>query len=255
MGFFNGKGQQISFSEGYNYSKWAGKYLVTDGNSLVASTNWGDPLAEFLGMHHTNCGNSGSMITSPSDTMENIKSNIGQNYPAKCDLVILQGDTNGAMDGEVSDQMDGDNPKTTWTARMNYLIRCIRARYPNVLIVMIPDSVRYGYSLDGQTGASVQPYDFGRNKGSLDAMRNLAEYNRINFWNFDGSTPFNPNHLDNYYSRYYHEHAQYGVAQDTVHPYKTYRDAKGKALAHFVAGLVFDPLAPNDAISNWEQFI
>lgn len=258
MAFYNGKGAMISIGEGYNYSKWEGKMLVTDGNSLVQSVNWGDHLASFLGMTHVNCGNSGSMITPPSDTMDTIKANIADNYPANCDLVILQGDTNGGSDGDVSDQMDDvDNPKTTWTARMNYLIRCIRAKYPNVLIVMIPDSVRYGYTPLTETGANgiINAYNFSNNDNSLQMMRKLAEYNRIIFWNFDGATPFNPNHLDNYYARYYHEHEQYGVNQDMVHPYTTYAKAKGYALAHFVAGLVFDPNAPNTALADWDSLI
>lgn len=258
MPFYNGKGEMISLGEGYNYSKWEGKSLVTDGNSLVESTNWGSHLASFLGMTHTNCGSSGSMITVPTDTTDTIKANVADNYPDAADLVILQGDTNGAMDGEVSDQMDdAENPKTTWTARMNYLIRCIRAKYPNVVIVMMPDSVRYGYTPLTATGENgiVNAYNYANNDTSLQMMRKLAEYNRIIFWNFDGSTPFNPNHDDNYYSRYYHENAQYGVAQDTVHPYSTYSKAKGYALAHFVAGLVFDPDAPNTAATDWQDTV
>lgn len=37
-------------------------------------------------------------------------------------------------------------------------------------------------------------YNFANNDNSLQMMRKLAEYNRIIFWNFYGSTPFNPNH-------------------------------------------------------------
>lgn len=257
---FNGNmlssGASDGANNGYNYAKWNGKHLVTDGNSLVASTNWGEHLASFLGMTHTNCGNSGSMLTPTTDTVDTIKANVANNYPAKCDLVILQGDTNGTMDGSVSDQMDGASPKATWMARMNYLVRCIRAKYPNVVIVCIPDSVRYGYYMpNGNTGNSTQPYDFAGNIESLQKMREFAEYNRINFWNFDGSTPFNPNHDDNYYSRLGDPEDKH-TTNDVVHPsVYSFARAKGYAMAHFVAGLIFNPSAPNDAISNWEQFI
>lgn len=228
----------------YNYTKWNGKSLVTDGNSLVQSTNWGDYLASFLGMNHTNCGNSGSMITVTTDTTDTIKANIADNYPDACDLVILQGDTNGSMDGDVSDQMDdADNPKTTWTARMNYLIRCIKAKYHNVVIVMMPDSVRF------DNGG--QSYDLEKNTVSYTAMKSLAEYNRLAFFDFDHSTPYNPNHDDNWYSRM----GDTGDKQDYVHPGGYYRNAKGYALAHFVAGLVFDPNAPNTATEGWEDTV
>ena len=222
-----------------NYTKWNGKHLVTDGNSLVASTNWGDPLAAFLGMTHTNCGNSGSMITVTTDTTDTIKANIADNYPDAADLVILQGDTNGAMDGDPSDQMDDtENPKTTWTARMNYLIRCIKAKYHNVVIVLMPDSVRYD--------------NMEKNRTSYTAMKALAEYNRLAFFDFDHSTPYNPDHDDNHYSRLGAPGSGY-TTQDWVHPYGTYRDAKGCALAHWVAGLVFDPAAPNTAAERWQD--
>ena len=231
----------------YNYTKWNGKSLVTDGNSLVASTNWGDSLAEFLGMTHTNCGNSGSMITVTTDTTDTIKANIADNYPDTADLVILQGDTNGAMDGDVSDQMDdAENPKTTWMARMNYVIRCIKAKYHNVVIALMPDSVRF----DG----GVEAYELEKNHTSYTAMKALAEYNRLAFFDFDHSTPSNPNHDDNHYSRLGAPGSAY-TTQDMVHPYGTYGVQKGYALAHFVAGLIFDPDAPNTAATDWQDTV
>lgn len=222
----------------HNYRKWNGKSLVTDGNSLVDSCDWGTDLAEFLGMTHTNCGLSGSMIVPVAWTMADIKANVNDNYPATVDLVMLQGDTNGAMDGEPSDQMDGDEPKTTWMARMNYLIRCIKARFHNVVIVLMPDSVRFD--------------NMEKNRTAYSAMKALAEYNRLAFFAFDHSTPWNPNN-DNYYSR-----LGYGsghITQDSVHPYEPYNVAKGRALAHWVAGLVFDPNAPNTAATNWQDTV
>jgi hypothetical protein len=223
----------------HNYRKWNGKSLVTDGNSLVDSCDWGTDLAEFLGMTHTNCGLSGSMLVPATWTVADIKDNVNDNYPDAVDLVMLQGDTNGAMDGEASDQMDGDEPKTTWTARMNYLIRCIKARFHNVVIVLMPDSVRFD--------------NMEKNRTAYSAMKALAEYNRLAFFGFDHSTPYNPLHDDNYYSR-----LGYGsghTTQDVVHPYEPYNVAKGRALAHWVAGLVFDPNAPNTAATNWQDTV
>lgn len=223
----------------HNYRKWNGKSLVTDGNSLVDSCDWGTDLAEFLGMNHTNCGLSGSMIVPATWTMADIKANINDNYPETVDLVMLQGDTNGAMDGDPSDQMDGDEPKTTWMARMNYLIRCIKARFHNVVIVLMPDSVRYD--------------NMEKNRTAYTAMKALAEYNRLAFFAFDHSTPYNPVHNDNYYSRFGYGSGH--TTQDIVHPYEPYNVAKGFALAHWVAGLVFDPNAPNTAATDWQETV
>ena len=105
----------------WNLEKWKGKVLVTDGNSLVGSTNWGTKLANYLGMTHVNNGVYGGELA--GGTMADIIENIATNYPDTCDLVILQGDTNvGDMNGNVTEQMDGENPKTTWTARCPPLI-------------------------------------------------------------------------------------------------------------------------------------
>lgn len=252
MAFYDGNGKQISVNLSdmpllHNYTKWNGKHVAVDGNSLTKSWPWVNHMAEFLGMTYSNHGIAGSMIVTTDSTMDTIKADIADNYPNNVDLVILQGDTNGAMDGAPSDQMDGDSPKTTWTARMNYFIRCLRAKYHNVVIVLMPDSVRY----DG----GVEVWELAKNNTAPEAMKKLAEYNRLAYFDFDHATPFNPLHNDNWYSRYQHEHEQYGVNQDYVHPYTTYSIAKGKALAHFVAGLIFDPDAPNTAAENWQDTV
>lgn len=237
----------------YNFTRWKGKSLVTEGNSLTAHNKWGNYLAEFLGMTHTNVAMSGSAITTNPQTngtsMEDIKTNIKDNYPDSVDLVILQGDTNVNMDGDPSDQMDGEIPKTTWTARMNYMIRCIRAKYHNVVIVLMPDSVRY----DSETEA----YELVKNHTGYEAMRTLAEYNRLAFFDFDKSTPFNPKYDDNYYTRTgdpEDSHSAKVHGQDWIHPSPySYTRSKGKALAQFVAGLVFDPNASNAASEDWDK--
>lgn len=244
----------------YNFTRWDGKVLVTDGNSLTAHNKWGNYLAEFLGMTHYNCAMSGSSLTrneiTKGYTMEDIQANIADAYPDSADLVILQGDTNVGMDGDPSDQMDdATNPKDTWTARMNYMIRCIKAKYHNVVIVLMPDSIRYDYSgVEGSGGGKTWETD---NVLKYKAMKELAEYNRLAFFDFDHSTPFNPNFDDNYYTRTgdpedLHTAAVHG--QDWVHPSPySYTRSKGKALAQFVAGLVFDPNAPNTATANWQN--
>lgn len=246
-----------SADEIYNYAKWNGKKLLVEGNSLTANAkSWGYWLAQDLGMSLTNKATGGGAIPrweqTGTTTITDIKA-IVNDYPNQVDLLIAQGDTNiGSWAfGSVSDQMDGDDPKTTWAAAMNYWLRCVRAKYPNIVIVLIPDSVRYGGASWQHTGGSVQPYDYGLNLNqSVQYMSDIAKYNRCLYWDFDGATPFNPNHgADNYYTT-----ITSGTA-DYTHPNVEFYKAKGHALAHWCAGLTFNPDAPNTALSDWTSYI
>lgn len=238
----------------WNLQKWSGKVLVTDGNSLVGSTNWGTRLAEYLGMTHVNNGVYGGELA--GGTMSDIMENIATNYPDTCDLVILQGDSNvGDTDGDVTQQMDGENPQTTWTARINYLVRCIKAKYPNVVIVLMPDSVRYDSS-DGkryyQHPASPNIL-YHLNRNSYIMMKAIAEYNRHHFWAFDGDTPFNPTNSGN---EYVIKTASSNFTEnDGTHPGGYFAEAKGKALAWWCAGLTYHPDADNHYVEGWENTV
>lgn len=244
----------------WNIDKWNGKVLVTEGNSLVASTNWGAFTASFLGMTHYNVGGSGSAIivnpTTAGSTQADITADVADNFPPSADVILMQGDTNTNMNGNASDQMDGADPQTTWTAKMNWKIRCLKAKYHNCIIVLMPDSVRY----DG----GVQQYTLEKNRTSYEMMKAVAEYNRLIFWDVDGSTPFNPLYNDNFYSR----KDQVGDIQDYVHPANYWQNdssgsidkaryamAKGRAIAQFLSTLIFDPVAPNTATENWQNDI
>lgn len=263
MAIYDVNGDIISSggSDDFNFSKWNGKIAVVEGNSLVASTDWGHYLATYLGMTVHNVAQSGSSIvvnpTTGGSSISDITSNIENNYPSACDLVIMQGDTNTAMDGDFNDQMDGSNPKTTWTAKMNYMIRCIKAKYHNVVIVLMADSVRFDYvGLYGNPNASLKTW-ITDNVTKYEFMRDFAAYNRLAFFDVDHSTPWNPNYADNYYNwagdpNNSHTFANNGM--DYVHPsYVSYAQAKGKALAMFVAGLIYDPNASNIATSDWSN--
>lgn len=246
----------------WNYRKWYGKTVVVDGNSLVGVGGWGESLASFLGMTCVNLGRSGQGLTFGTNnaqgqavypnvwTAETIIERVTNDYPANVDLIILQGDSNSsAPDGSVTDQMDGSDPKTTWYAKINYLIRCLKAKYPNVIIVIMPDQVRY----DG----AVKAHELTLNHVSLTTMREVAEYNRLAFYDFEHATPFNPLHDTNWYSR---KGQKPDLTQDYVHASGTggqwtYGRAKGKALAGFVSQLIFDPNAPSAAIENWTSLI
>lgn len=251
----------------WNYTKWNGKKLVVDGNSLVDTAKWGETLAEFLGMECTNLGRSGQgLVYGPNNangeavypyvwTAETIIQRVTNDYPEQADLIILQGDTNSsdvAESDNVTDQMDGDNPKTSWYAKMNYLIRCLKAKYPNVLIVIMPEQVRY----DGAKKA----HELALNHQTFTTMKALAEYNRLAFYDFDHATPFNPLHGQNNWYSLQGQKPEYGFDQDYVHASGTggnylYGEVKGKALAGFVSQLIFDPNAPNNAVSDWTSLI
>lgn len=247
----------------WNYEKWRGKKLVVDGNSLVDVAYWGETLASFLGMECVNLGRSGQSLVSGVNnaqgqavypnvwTAETIIQRVTNDYPAQVDLIMLQGDSNSAMpNGSYTDQMDGSNPSTSWFAKMNYLIRCLKAKYPNVIIVLMPDQVRY----DG----AVKAHKLELNHVSIRTMREIAEYNRIAYYDFEHATPFNPLHGENNW--YSLKGQKPNMNQDYTHASGTggqrvYGIAKGKALAGFVSQLIFDPNAPNDAVQDWTSLI
>lgn len=263
MSIYDGNGNVIPIEGGdvYNISKWSGKVAIVEGNSLVASTDWGQYLATYLGMTVYNRGQSGGSITRNDSTLgtsiADITNNVKNNYPDSCDLIIMQGDTNVSMDGNYDDQMDGDDPKTTWTARMNYMIRCIRAKYHNVIIVLMADSIRYDYiGVDGDPRATSKTW-ITDNVTKYETMRDFANYNRLAFFDVDHLTPWNPNYADNYYNRAGDPNTSHTFAttgMDYVHPsYVSYARAKGHALVAFVEELIFDPNAPNTATEGWDS--
>ena len=227
----------------YDYTKWKDKILVLHGNSL---TKWGGYLADYLRMQPRINTNSGGSLTG-TKSMEEIIAYVEEKYPEAVNLVLIQGDGNTTTSGEFADQLDGENPVNTWTARVNYLIRCIRARYPNVVIALLVDSVWYVGLTDQYTEKSE------KNRYMYSQIKGLAEYNRCAFLDVDHNTPFNPTHgLDNYYS-------QYVLGSDTtidgVHPNTNYLTAKARAVMHHVAGLVYNPDAPNTTIEGWQDRI
>lgn len=224
----------------YNYRKWADKVLFVQGNSL---TPWGKYLAEYLHMDGSVCTKVGGSLTGNRTAAEIIEF-VEETYPTACDLIILQGDGNVTTTGDFSDQLDGENPVNSWAGRVNYLIRTLRARYPNVVIALMADSIWY-------PGVNDQ-YSAVHNRNNRDAMQGLAAYNCCAYLDVDHFTPFNPTHaLDNYYTGY----VIGSTTIDGVHPNDYYMKAKAQAIMEYVVGLVFDPAAPNNEVEGWQDNI
>ena len=242
-----------------NLSKWEGKTLVTDGNSLVDSVNWGSYTAQYLGMNFVNMGASGSNLCHGQTTMAGIKSLVKDEFPEEADLIILQGDSNTQTAENVNpaDQLDGENTTNSWAARINYLVRCLKAKYPNCVIVLIPDSVRYdrkSYPFQDRFGQNPpSPNIVYPNKNIYDGMKKIAEYNRHHFWAFDGDTPFNPTNYGNEYVR--KTAVSSFTENDGTHPGGYFAEAKGKALAWWCGLLPYHPSASNVAVEGWENLV
>lgn len=241
----------------WNLTKWKGKTLVTDGNSLVESVNWGRYTAEALGMNFYNLGASGQNLVHNQTTMAGIRSLVANSFPASADLILLQGDSNTQTADNVNpaDQMDGENAVNTWAARVNYLVRCLKAKYPNVVIALMPDSVRYDYRKENGTFGQNPPSPniVYPNRNIYEGMKKIAEYNRHHFLAIDGDTPFNPT---NYGNEYVKKTAISDFTEnDGTHPGGYFAEAKGKAVAWWVAGLTYDPRANNDAVEGWENLV
>lgn len=240
----------------WNITKWKGKTLVTDGNSLVESVNWGQYTAQMLGMNFVNLGVSGGNLCHGQTTMAGIKSLVANDFPESADLILLQGDSNTQNSDNVNpaDQMDGENAVNSWAARINYLVRCLKAKYPNCVIALMPDSVRYdrkttsGYGQNPPSPNIVYP-----NKNIYEGMKKIAEYNRHHFLAIDGDTPFNPTNYGNEYVR--KTAASDFTENDGTHPGGYFAEAKGKAVAWWVAGLTYHPDADNTAVEGWENLV
>lgn len=252
----NNLSENVNISLLENLSKWNGKTLVTDGNSLVDSVNWGQYTAQYLGMNFVNLGASGSNLCHGQTTMAGIKNLVANEFPNEADLILLQGDSNTQTADNVNpaDQMDGENAVNTWASRINYLIRCLKAKYPNCVIVLMPDSVRYdrkkssGYGQNPPSPNTVYP-----NKNIYEGMKKIAEYNRHHFWAFDGDTPFNPT---NYSNEYVVKTAVSGFTEnDGTHPGGYFAEAKGKAVAWWCGLLTYHPSASNVAVEGWENLV
>lgn len=225
----------------HNYDKWKGAVMVVQGNSLTQ--HWPEYLANNMGMDVSAVTRLAGSL-SGNRTAPEIIQFVEDNYPANVDLVILQGDGNVQVSTGFSDQLDGENSTHTWAAQLNYLIRTIRARYPNVCIALMADSVWYDDCVD--------QYWTNQNRGNYESMKGIAEYNRCAFFDVDHGTPFNPTHgLDNYYTQF---NVSIG-AIDGVHPNAHYYKVKAWAVAHFVAGLMHEPEAPNSEVEGWQNNI
>ena len=84
-------------------------------------------------------------------------------------------------------------------------------------------------------------------------MKKIAEYNRHHFWMIDGDTPFNPT---NYSNEYVTKTAASDFTEnDGTHPGGYFKEAKGKAVAWWIAGLTYDPRADNTAVSGWQNLV
>lgn len=240
----------------WNLTKWKGKTLVTDGNSLVDSVDWGTYTAQLLDMNFVNLGASGSNLVHGQTTMTGIKNLVANEFPEEADLILLQGDSNTMTADSVNpaDQMDGENAVNTWAARINYLVRCLKAKYPNCVIALMPDSVRYDRKTESGYGQNPpSPNIVYPNKNIYDGMKKIAEYNRHHFLAIDGDTPFNPT---NYSNEYVKKTAASGFTEnDGTHPGGYFAEAKGKAVAWWVAGLTYHPDADNTAVSGWEDHV
>ena len=243
MDIFDCSGNKIGAPNyAYNYTKWAGKTVVIHTNSLGG---WASPFAEFAGMELVSILNKGGSLTANRTAAEMIEY-VEQGYPDAVDLIILQGDGNSGLGGDPTDQLDGENPVNSWAGRLNYYIRCLKARYPNVVIALMVDNMWY------TSNGVVDQWSVEKNRYMREQIKGIAEYNCCAYLDVDHFTPFNPLHgLNNHYTKLTADLA--GI--DGTHVNDNYLRAKAMAVLHHVAGLIFDPDAPNAEAEGWQDNI
>ena len=159
----NGNLYELSTSQSsgndFNVSKWNGKKIIVDGDSVTFLGYWSNWLKEwFLLSQIYNHAASGETLTWKRNS--NDASGVGnglkgyerveQNYEDDADCVILMGDFNDAAHstsslGNYDDTVSFEKYETgSWCARFNLMLDAILDKYPTKPVLLIANPPRSG---------------------------------------------------------------------------------------------------------------
>lgn len=194
----------------FNRSKWKGKKIIVDGDSITHYGTWHTWLKKWFEWNtvysHACSGNTLTLARVGNDASgvgKGLKGyeRVQQNYESDADAIILMGDGNDY--GTVGTY--SDTTEDTWCGRMNLMLDAIETKYPTKPIILIsipPRKNTSSYQLSGLGGL----YD-----NQAKAMRDLA-YNRNYYY------------IDCYHINLYRPNNTQNVAlfgnngNDTTHP-------------------------------------
>ena len=157
----------------FNRSKWKGKKIIVDGDSITHFGQWHIWLKEWFEWatvyNHACSGQSLTILRNANDASgvgQGLKGyeRVQQNYEADADAIILMGDGNNCGDKNAIGTYS-DTTEDTWCGRMNLMLDAITTKYPTKPIILISNPPRGGADRHGiNNSAHIQ----------ANAMKDLA---------------------------------------------------------------------------------
>ena len=134
----------------FNRSKWKGKKIIVDGDSITHFGQWHIWLKEWFEWatvyNHACSGQSLTILRNANDASgvgQGLKGyeRVQQNYEADADAIILMGDCNNCGNqNEIGTY--SDTTEDTWCGRMNLMLDTITTKYPTKPIILISNPPR-----------------------------------------------------------------------------------------------------------------
>lgn len=134
----------------FNRSKWKGKKIIVDGDSITHFGQWHIWLKEWFEWatvyNHACSGQSLTILRNANDASgvgQGLKGyeRVQQNYEADADAIILMGDGNNCGNKNAIG-VYSDTTEDTWCGRMNLMLDAITTKYPTKPIILISNPPR-----------------------------------------------------------------------------------------------------------------
>jgi len=134
----------------FNRSKWKGKKIIVDGDSITHFGQWHIWLKEWFEWatvyNHACSGQSLTILRNANDASgvgQGLKGyeRVQQNYEADADAIILMGDSNNCGNKNAIG-VYSDTTEDTWCGRMNLMLDAITTKYPTKPIILISNPPR-----------------------------------------------------------------------------------------------------------------
>lgn len=186
-----------------NVTKWKGKKIIVDGDSITSLGYWSNWLKEWLRLsavyNHAGSGMSITWKRSGNDASgvgSGLKGyeRVQQNYEEDADAVLIMGDFNDAAHstnnlGTYSDSTTEEAYESaSWCARFNMMLDAIEAKYPLKPIILIGNPPRPG---DTRNGLNC----WGHNQ--IELMKQIAQHRNHYFIDCYHTNMLRPNYEAN----------------------------------------------------------
>lgn len=199
----------------FNRSKWKGKKIIVDGDSITHYGTWHTWLKKWFEWNtvysHACTGNTLTLARVDNDASgvgKGLKGyeRVQQNYEDDADAIILMGDCNDC-DTSASIGSYSDATEDTWCGRINLMLDAIITKYPTKPIILISNpprgtSERYGISANAHLQAkAMKDLADNRNLYYIDCyhtnMYRPWDTNNVTLFGNNGTDPVHLSDLGN----------------------------------------------------------